>query len=317
MEQRYDAAFSAFIEQQLRAQESTLYKPFYEGLKARQWLPIKQVPPGAQTFGYNILDGYGRAAVISHASDELPTGGLGVEQRTGRLVIVGASIIYSREELRAAQYAQTQGAGFDLETEQAELQMRAVEEQIQSLALTGNHLDSNGAVVTGNVLGFTGFFNNPDVPVLTSGVDFDSGATSGAAMLAELRRWYNQVLTQSKGVFVPNTILFPMSTYLAINAKPVGTDATIGTTVMQAFQQGLRSPVTIDWDSNLETAGAGSTKRAVVYFKSPSVAQMVMGFEAQIYAPEYQNLTVSRAIEAKTGGTILRQPLALVYADGL
>lgn len=300
---RLDAAFSAFIDQDLQAIEAELYRVQYTDLKARLWLPPKaDVPPGAETFAYRVLDGVGDAAIIHHASDELPQAALRVEKKVGRIESIGNSFSYTKQELRAAAMA-----NMPLDRELALLQMRAHEEKFNELTLVGN-----------SALGWVGLFNHPDVPVIAGGAaDWDAGGTTGLQILADLRKLYNQVVSQSRGMWVPNQIVLPMSSYLAAEAKPLGPDFSATDNALSAFRRTVGTPVEIGWDVNLETAGAGGVKRAVTYAKSERTAQSVQPLAPEIGEPMLVNLRYTRTIESRVGELAFKQPLAFAYLDGM
>jgi hypothetical protein len=298
-ELRLDVAYSAFLDQDLQAMESELYRTEYADLKARQWLPMKSdVPAGAETFAYRVLDLFGRAEFIAPWSDELPTAGLRVEKKVANVETIGNAFHYSKQDLRAA--AMT---GMSLDREFAAAQMRAHEELFDTTALLGKP-----------ELGFIGFFRHPDVTVLNMS-DWDNGATTAATILSDLRALVNQVMIQSKGRFSVTQIVLPMTSYLVAESKAMGVDYASADNPLSVFRR--TSGITVDWDRNLETASNSGGKRAVAYFKSPLVGQLVQPLAPEIGEPQLQNLVYKRTIESRTGGSILRQSLAVVYGDGL
>lgn len=302
---RFDAQFSAFLATELQAIETELYRVQYQDLKARLWLPLKtDVPAGAEEFGYDVLDGVGRADVITHNSDELPNAAVRKDRRLGRVVTVGNFFAYSKQELRAAAMA-----NMPLDREVALFAMRAHEERFNDLVLNGLP-----------ALGMIGFFKHPDVPTSTAVADWDNPATTGAQILADLRTLYNGVIQQSNGVYTPTQIILPLSSYLAASSRPVAADFNIGTSALQMFQQtagGQGGPVQVDWDVNLETAGPGGVKRAVAYLKRPDIAQAVQPLAPEISEPQLHNLVYKRTVESRVGGAIVRQSLGMRYLDGL
>lgn len=302
MEQlRFDAGFSAFLDQDLQALETELYRVQYTDLKARLWLPGKtDVPAGAESFAYKLLDGVGRADIVTHNSDELSMSGVRVEKKIGRIETVANAFAYSKQELRAA--AMT---GMSLDREEAFFAMRAHEERFDAITLLGVAQ-----------LGMPGFFNHPDVAVDTA-VDWDNPATTGAQILADLRKLYTGILQGSNGLFVPSQIILPLSSYLAAESRPVAADFNIGTSALQMFRQTAGTPVEVGWDVKLETAGAGGTKRAVAYQKDPRVAAWVQPLAPEIGEPQLINLVYKRTIESRVGEPAIRQTTAIRYMDGL
>jgi hypothetical protein len=298
--ERFDANYTLFLDQQLEAMEAELYRVVYQDLKARDYLPLKtDVNAGAETFAYRVLDMFGRADFVSNYSDELPRVGLRSEKKVGRIETIAAAFGYSKQDLRAAAMNNT-----PLDAELARAALRAIEEKLNTTALLGNDL-----------LGFVGFFKHPDVAVLSAS-DWDNPATTGVTMLANLRALLNKVLEQSAGVFAATNIILPLTTYNIANSKPVDTAGSVQDTVLQVFLRGAAPAVTVSWDVNLETAGVGSTKRAVAFQKDPRVAQLVIPMEVEIGEAQPQNLSFTRPVDMRFGGAVVRQPLALAYSDG-
>lgn len=301
-ELRFDAGFSAFLDLDLQAIETELYRIVYTDLKARLWLPGKtDVPAGAESFAYKVLDGVGRADIVTHNSDELPMAGVRVEKKIGRIETVANAFAYSKQELRAAAMS-----GMGLDREEAFFAMRAHEEKFDQITLLGVP-----------ALGMVGFFNHPDTLVDTAS-DWDNPATTGATILADLRKLYAGMLQNSKGVYVPTQIILPLSSYLAAESRPVAVDYNIGTSALQMFKQTAGTAIEIGWDVKLETAGAGGSKRAVAYQKDPRVAAWVQPLAPEISEPQLINLVYKRTIESRVGQAAIKQPqLAMRYMDGM
>jgi hypothetical protein len=298
---RVDAAFSAFLDQDLQSIEAELYRIVYTDLKARMWLPPKSdVHPGAETYAYRVLDGVGAAAIGHHMSDELPMASVRQEKKVGRIETVFNAFGYTKQELRAAGMV-----NMPLDRELAMIQMRAHEERFNELTLVGN-----------SGLGWNGLFNQPDVPVIAA-VDWDNGATTGLQILADLRKLVNQIISQSRGVFTPNQLILPMSSYLAAQAKPLGPDFSATDNALSAFTRTTGFPLEVGWDVNLETAGVGGVKRAVAYQKDVRTAQYVQPLAPEIGEPDLHNLRYTRTIESRVGEVAFKQPLAFAYLDSL
>ncbi len=296
---RMDTATELFIDQQLEAMEAQAYKLQFVDLKARLFIPPKSdVNPGADTFAYRVLTPYGRADFISDYADELQSVGLRGEKKVGRVETIGNKYEYSAQDLRAASFT-----GTPLDSEMMEAAMRAHEERVDATALVGDAK-----------LGFIGLFNHPDIVILSTTGVF-SGLT-GAQMLADLHRLADKVMSQSKGKFMADTILLPLTTYQAIAAKPVDTAGSVQDTVLEVFLRNRKDIRSIDWSISLETLSATGAKRALCYKKDPKVLQLCIPMEPVMHAPEIHGFIWSRAIESRFGGCLIRQPLAMCYMDG-
>jgi hypothetical protein len=299
-EPHFDAASSLFIDQQLEAMEAAAYRVEYQDLKMRQLLPLKtDVPAGAETFAYRILDVFGRADFISNYASELPEAGVRGEKRVGKVEGIANAYSYSTQDLRAAAMA---NVGLDAEISQGA--MRAHEERVDETAASGD---------TG--LGFVGFFKHTDVTIMASTLDWDSA--SGVQMLGDLRRMESKVSEQTKGKHLPTTIVLPMNKYNQAADKPVDTAGSVQDTVLTVFLRGAKYVREVVWNDRLLTLSATGAERAMCYSKDPRVCQLVIPMEPQQGEPEKRGLRWVRPIESRFGGAIVRQPLAIVYMDGI
>ncbi len=297
---RMDAATEYFIDQQLQAMEAQAYKVVFADLKARDFLPLKtDVNPGAESFAYRILSSFGRADFIADYADTLLSTGLRGEKRVGTVEGIANSYGYSAQDLRAAAMNQT-----PLDSELMEAAMRAHEERVNTTALLGHAK-----------LGFVGLFNHPDIAVISS-TGVASGLT-GKQLLADLHKIANKVVEQSKGKFKANKLLLPLTYYNVISTTPVDTTGSVQDTVLQVFQRNRTDIKVVDWANELETAGVAGVKRALAYAMDPKVVQLCIPMEPVQHEPQKVGLIWTRPIESRFGGTILRQPLACAYMDGL
>jgi hypothetical protein len=295
-----DAASSLFIDQQLEAMEAEAYRVQYQDLKMRELLPLKtDVNPGAETFAYRVLDTFGRADFISNYASDLPEAGVRGEKRVGKVEGIGNAYSYSTQDLRAAAM---NNVGLDAELAQAA--MRAHEERVDETAAIGD-----------SKRGFVGFFNHPDITIMSATADWD--AATGAQMLADLRRMESKVAEQTKGKFLPTTIVLPMNKYNQIADKPVDTAGSVQDNVLQVFLRGAKFVREVVWNDRLLTLSATGAERAMCYCKDPKVAQLCVPMEPQQGEPEKRGLRWVRPIESRFGGTLVRQPLAAVYMDGI
>lgn len=293
-----DAANSLFIDQQLESLEAVAYDVLYQDLNMRTLLPLKtDINPGAETFGFRLLSAFGRADWISNYADDLPEVALRGEKRTGTIEGIGNAYSYSTQDLRAAAMNNV-----SLDPELARAAMRVHEEKIDTVAALGD-----------NNLGFVGFFNHPDVTVLTATADWDTA--TGLQMLSDLRRLESRINEQTKGRFNPTTLVLPMNKYNQISDTPVNTFQT--QTVREVFMAGAKFIREIVTNDRLLTASSTGAERAVAYAKDPQVVQLAIPLEPVQGEPEKRGLRWVRAIESRYGGIIMKYPVACVYLDGL
>ena len=297
---RLDAMHGAFIEQQLQSVETAVYEVKYPELKARQFFPLKtDVHEGAESFAYRISDYFGEADFISHLGDDLPMVGYRTEKKVGLIDGIANAFGYSTHELRSAAMA-----GVGLDAELAKAAMRVHERKVDQVAAFGS-----------STHGFEGGLRHPDVEVLSATADWD--VATSAQILADLHRMANKIVEDSKGVWVPNTIVLPITKYNLINSKLVDSSGDTGTTILAAFLKTNAFIKEVDHWHKMSTASESGGERALCYLKSPEVVQLVIPMEPRMHEPEKRGLKYVRPIESRFGGVIVRQPLAMRYMDGI
>lgn len=300
LDSRMDAQYGAFIDLQLQALETAVYETKYPELKARQFFPLKtDVPEGAETFAYRISDYFGEAEFLSQAGDDLPMVGYKTEKKFGRVETIANAFGYTVQELRAAAMANV-----GLDAELAKAAMRVHERKVDETAASGN-----------TALGFAAGLRHPDVTILAATAVWAS-ATS-AQIVGDLHRMANKIVEDSKGIWVPDTIVLPIAVYNLINSKLMDSAGDTGTTVLASFLKTDAYIKTVDHWYKLATASDTSGNRAFCYKRSGEVVQLVIPMEPRMHEPEKRGLKYIRPIESRFGGVVVRQPLAMRYMDGI
>jgi hypothetical protein len=295
---RLDSFNSAFIDQELEAVEAAAYKVEYEDLKLRLFVPKKgDVPEGAETFSFKIWDVFGQADWASSYSEDFPEAAIRVRKVVGKVEGITNGYSYSVQDLRAA--AMT---GLALDREEAQVAMRVHEEFVDEKGSIGD-----------SPRGFFGFVNHPDVSVMSVTADWDSA--TGEQLLLDLHRMSMQVVEQTKGKIVPDTILMPLNRYNLICRKAVNTAGSTRDTVMDVFMAQTKYIKRIEWFNRLDTASDTGAERAICYKYAPDVLQLVVPMEPTQHEPERRGLRYRKAIESRFGGVIVRKPLGIVYMD--
>jgi hypothetical protein len=300
-----DAVGSLFFANQLTYIQSKVYEYEYPALEAFNVLPIStDVPPGAEYVSYMAYQATGRARIIESYADDLPAADLQGFNMMQKIKSIGASYRYSHQEIRAAQLA-----NLDLPFRQAEAARRAIMQTINTLAFVGN--------VPG---GFTGFLNNPNVPIYTVPADGVGNVTFWSAktpdqILRDLNSLINQIVVNSNGVERPNTVLLPTDQYTYIASTP--RSATSDTTILNYFL--LNNPYVEQVIPVPQLAGAGPTGLDIMIAYDMSANKLVMELPMPFtqYPPQERNLEFVINCEARFGGVSIFYPLSVNIGQGI
>ena len=163
--------------------------------------------------------------------------------------------------------------------------------------------------------GLNGFANNPNVPVLAATTGNWAVATP-ALIVADLNAAVQSIITTTKNVETPDTILLPSAPYINVAQQPysIYSDKTI----LRWFLDSNPFIKNVDWWYQLDKANAAGTgPRMVIYRRDPEVLGLVIPQEFEQFEPERRNLEFKVPCHARIGGVRVSYPLAMVYVDGL
>ena len=296
---RLDAAESIFFARELEHIYQRTYDVRYPTLLAREFVPVSQeAGPGATSLTYRQFDEVGRAKFISNKAKDLPRVDVSGVEFTRPIRLCGDSYGYDIQELRSAAMANK-----PLEQARASAARRAVEELLDYTACFGS--PEHGIV--------DGFLNNASIPSQAVPAAW-AGATADG-ILADVRNGIQRIVDVTLGVEMPDTIGLDPSTYafLSMTPRSATSDTTLLGYIMKNFPM-IKS--IIPW-YRLSTAGAGSTKRMVIYRRSPEVVYQEIPSEFEQLPPQEQGLEFVINCIATTGGTAVPYPKAIDFSDGL
>lgn len=300
-----DANGSVFFANQLNYIQTKVYEYEYPTLEAFNVLPITtEAPAGAEYITYMAYQATGRARIIESYADDLPAADLLGFQMMQKVKSIGASYRYSHQEIRAAMMG-----NLDLNVRQAEAARRAIMQEINTLAFSGN--------VPG---GFTGFLNNPNVPLYTVPADGVGASTLWSTknpdqILRDLNSLVNQVVINSNNVERPDTVLLPVEQYTLIASTP--RSGTSDTTILNYFL--LNNPYVQNVYSIPQLAGAGPTGLDIMiaYEMNSNKLAMALPMPFTQYPPQERNLEFVVNCEARFGGVNIFYPLSVNIGQGI
>lgn len=303
---RTDTSTTAYVARQLEYLRPGLFEVQYQGLKGKRWVPVNSTMPiGAEQYTITIMDRVGQVKHVKDFSKDLSRVELKTSQASMSVYSMGISYAWNINEIRAAMYA-----GLPLQTKKAMFARDLMARKFDDILLTGD-----------SVTGAKGLFNLTGTDTYTVPADgagasktFDNKAPD--KILRDLNTPFSQVMLNSLEIHNPNTMILPLSSreYIAGLRVGDGTSETVLSYWLRTNPYGVGS---VDYSTKLETAGSGSTKRMVVYEKSPNVLEMIAPVEFEQFAPETFQTEVQTVCQMRIGGVALYLPKAVIYADGI
>ncbi len=294
-----------FFATQLEYVQAEVYNFKYPQMKAFQYIPINyNIDPGAEFVSATGFQSVGRARIINSYADDLPEAGILGTQLTSRVMGIGTSYRYSHQEIRAARMA-----NLPLPTRLAEAARMANDQKINDLAISGD-----------TQAGLYGLVNNPNVPVVTVPADGVGASTlwvnkTPEQVLRDLNLIANQIVVNSNGVEVPDTLLLPLDQYTYIASTP---RSNIGDmTILQFFLLNNQFITTVDWMPQLSGAGVNGADVMIAYNRSRTNLEMQIPLAFTQHNPQERNLEFVIPCESRFGGVRIYYPLSMVIGEGI
>jgi hypothetical protein len=117
----------------------------------------------------------------------------------------------------------------------------------------------------------TGLVNNATVPAANA-PNGSWGTATAAQILADVNTVLNDVITNSGETAMPDTLILPTTAFLTANSEQLtNTSLSLLTFIKEnnSYTAKTGKPIDIRPSRELQTAGAGSTRRMIAYEKSP------------------------------------------------
>ncbi len=301
---RLDAGESIFFAKELETIKSRSYDVRYPMLKQREVIPVSfEGDPASTTITYNQYDQVGMAAIVSDYATDFRNVEVSGKQFTAQVKSLGAAYQYSIMEVRAA--AKT---GKPLVQSKANAARRAIMQLERDIAFWGD-----------TQAGLQGWLSNANIPdvTLAHGAWLDPDQTP-ANILTDMNNLANSVISTSKSVETPNTMLMPIDYYTFVSTTPRsdGSDMTI----LNYFLENTPFIDSVDWLAELAAANSGghlSDDTAIVYDRNPEKFSLEIPQELETFAPELRGMAFKVAVHERCGGVIMPYPLSQAKTDDI
>lgn len=300
-----DANESIFFGRELEHIKAKTYDVKYPLLKATQLIPVStEAGPGAEVITYEQYDQVGTAKIIASYADDLPRVDIKGKEFSAKVRSIGESYGYNLQEIRAAQMA-----GKPLTSRKAEAARRANDQTVNKIAWFGDA--ANGLV---------GFIGHPNVPVGIVPADGTGSSTlfvnkTPDQILRDMNNLCNGIITLTKGVESPDTLLMPLAQFTRISTT--ARSSTSDTTILEYFLKNSPSVRTVEWVNELAGAGTNGTDIMVAYSRSPDRISLEIPQPFEQLPVQERGLEFVVPCHSRCGGVILYYPLSASVSEGI
>jgi hypothetical protein len=307
---RFDANETAFLTREMEQVRAKVINIDYPDFNARKYIPIAtDIAESVEVYVYFSRDRIGKAKIIANGVDDLPRIDVSAAERTGKVRQLGDSYGWTINEMAESVRLQK-----DLPMQKVTAAREAIEQAIDEVLCTGTttHPDQ-----VGKDFGITGLLNNADVVaqgIINPANDPWSVTPTAAEMIADLNTMMNTIVNANTQKYIPDTILFAPAQFSLLASTPYGIESD--STVLTWFLKNNPFIKNIDQWFRLTGAGAGgTTDRAIIFKRDPSVLEGVIPQEFRSEPPQARNLEFVVPCHARCGGVKVYKPAAIRYVD--
>lgn len=295
----------AFYISQLAVLDPKIYDVKYRNIIFPEVVPVDtSMPEWIDTVNYISYDAVTMGKFIVANGKDLPQSDIDANISSVPVGYAGNSYGYTLEELRKSQQMR-----LPLDVTKARVAYRGAQEHMQRVAWFG---DASR--------GMTGMFNNPNIPLDNSTVNW--ATATGQEMVNDMNSLLIKVWSQSANVHVPDTLLLPSDKYAIASSKRM--DTGTDTTVMEFFKRNnlfrdiTGQEIEVRPILELQTANtAGTGPRMMAYEKTPDNLVMYNPIPWRPLAPQPNGLRIEVSAEYKISGVEFRYPGSAAYRDML
>lgn len=302
----------AFYISQLASLESRVYEAKYAAINYAELIPVHtELPEWADSWDYISYDAVTIGKFIGSSADDLPNVALSANKSSVPIGYAGNMYDYSLDELRKSQQLR-----IPLDTTKARAAFRGAQEHTQRVAYFGDA-----------TRGMTGAFNNPNLALSNSTLNWFDPATTGMQIVEDIDDFLGDVWTNSATVHVPNVLVLDSARWRRINSMPMSKELP-NTTVLQYLKEnnvytGLTGqPLRVEQRLQLSAAqlaangvSNGNKDRMMAYELNDENLGMQVPIPWRSLAPQMWNLSVRVPCEYKISGVEFRYPFSGAYRD--
>lgn len=291
----------------LISRQRDIKRPEY---KWRLFVPVtSDAPVGAETWAAYFWDAAGMAEIVANYSDDIRKVATFAKKFSYSIETFALGYDWSLLDIERASMA-----GVNYKNKKSEAVRRGFEARFESLAAVG----LKGA-------GITGLLNNANVPVMTAAsvggsTVWGSSGKSANDVLNDLLAQEDAIITTTKAIERPDTLLLPLAKFRYMQNTPMftGAGSNPAQTLLKTYIERSANITAIDWWLPLDTAdAAGTGPRALMYKRDPDHVHMEMPLAPTETPAQVKNLAVVVNSWCRNGGVVFEYPLSAEYMDGI
>jgi hypothetical protein len=274
-------------------------------LQRTEFLPLKSKElidwdsrggPGINQVTWRKVTEVGKAEWIGNVTTELPAVDVVGNEYTRDVRNLGALYRYSVFELKNAAESPT----IRLDSERKSAAYNAVMRKHDVTALIGD-----------TTIGWTGLFNDANVPLVTAITGNWSTSATGEQIAADLSKLVWSVYKATLENYEIDTLALPTAFAQVFDKVISNTGISVRKYIQDTFPQIKRIITSV----YLDTAGAGSIKRVLAFKKSKDVVLYGANDPFNEEPPQAAGLDFRVPVYGRSSGTQIRKPLAMAYMD--
>lgn len=302
---RCDAAESWYLARQLEFMRKGVMETSFPDLQATSLFPTNTEIDNAST-SYTVQQSkpVGTSLVTQNMAGIIPMVDESIGETNYKIFQLMAGYGYSIQEARTAMKI-----GKPLPARRAVLCRQQLMRDLEQIAFNGHAATGlKGALTLAGTATYT-------VPADGVGGSKKLKDKDPDKVLRDLNALAKQVVTDTKGIEIPNVLLLPMSVYEHIAAVRVGDGTSMS--ILNYFRDNNAHITRIARTYQSETAGAGSTTRTMAYEQSPEKLEFVVPVPFEQFAPgtDETGLFVKTVCQIRTAGMVSHRPKSQIYAD--
>lgn len=298
-----DSALTATFSRQLEQLEERTYDYKYANLMARMFCPTLPLEEWATEVVYRQWERVGKAKFVGHNATDIPVVDALANEFPRPVRDMADQYIFTRREMMSSARL-----GRELEPRRALACREGLEVVIDETCCFG-------APEVGIA---SGMLNDPNVNAASVGGGNDWATllpTDPRAIVQQISTRIQDIQTRTKGRAGRGlTLLLPDAQYALIATNPFGDNSD--KTILDFMLANMRFLDAVEPWWRLETAGAGSVSRGVLYTRSEeTLSQRVM--DMRTLPPQAEGLMVRTICVAATAGMAIHYPEEMEYIDGI
>lgn len=299
----------AFYISQLTQLEQRIYEAKYLNINFSELVPVDtSMPEWIDSVDYISIDAATMGKFIGASADDLPNVSASAHKSSIPVGYAGNSFEYSLDELR-----KSVNLRMPLDVTYARAARRGAEEHMQRVAYFGD-ADRN----------MTGLFNNPNLTLDNSTLDWNDPATTALEIIDDINSFLSSIWINSSNIHVANTLVLPAERWSTLSTK-IASDLNPDRTILSILRE--RNVYTEMTGQPLRIVPRLQLSAAELAKTDPSITKdRMMAFEYneenlvmhipmfwRPVAPQPRNLKIKVPAEYKVSGVEFRYPLSGAY----